>query len=612
MLIVELALINIRHFKEAKKFLLKPGFNLIHGANGAGKTTLFNVIKDVFLPSYVGYSPEASSQAAISFRLNNGEIYRLLRHFSKQFVQLYKLDPQTNKFGLIEKEEEKIRTFLFSKLLLGDFTNDRIIANFFLDRSALPSLNPYEKRTVLSPVIPATEKKTADDSQIKSSLEDLKKQEAKADLLAQKESEMLDSKDKIFSIKRTLNELETIETELSGFSEKEKMYSGFSSVPREIDQLIEDYEKAILDKTNEEQQLLEEKEIIEQQLSIDQQNLLQNKFLWTGGVIVLFALFLPFFLDVEGVVKQIDLVALLLGIGLALFSLIRDFNKISQKKVWNVKLENKNKNIEILNAKFQREHLKYFSVLQKTGCSSREEFETKFSSFKQMKADESALLQKKQSLLANKPKEVLLAELIEASEKADVSEREINQLKPGTRDPYIIQQEIKALEDSLSSGSSQMALDVNSFNPEEGIASVGAGPSRAIRTFFEVDWELMVKMSQLNPGQINLLIQKKIANITGSSISFTVNEKGEISLNPPQETLSPGVVDQIFLTLFCVRLELLKNISFPLLLDDPLITLDPGHQALILSSLKELSKVRQVILLSNTPYPIEAANYIKL
>jgi uncharacterized protein YhaN len=482
-----------------------------------------------------------------------------------------------------------------------------------MNRSSLPSLGSFVKtKSLPPPPVPEAKRENKEAvSRTTASLEELKKQEAKADLLAQKESEMLDYKDKIFSIKRTLNDLESIDSDLSAVSEKEKMFPGASSIPRDINQLIEDYEKAVLEKNNEEQQLIEEKEIIEQQLSMDQQNLLQNKFLWAGGAMVLIAIFLPFFLDVEGVLKQIDLIGLLAGIGLALFSLIKDFNKISQKKLWSAKLENKNKNIEMLNARFQREHSKYFDILNKTESANREEFETKFSAYRQLKEEENNLLQKKQNILANKSKEALLADLIEASEKADAAEREIRQLKPGTRDPYIIQQEIKILEDSLSSGNPNPAPDAFAINAEEGLQYPEESP-KSLASFLENDWDLILKNSGLNDEQIHHLIQSKFSTIAGNAVTLQMNEKGTLSLNREENTLSPGTVDQIYWSLFLSRLELLKNIPLPLLLDDPLITLDPAHQSLILSSLQELSKQRQIILFSAAPYPVESANLIKL
>jgi energy-coupling factor transporter ATP-binding protein EcfA2 len=612
MMIIELALIHIRHFKEAKKILLKPGFNLIQGGNGSGKTTLFNVFKDIFFPDYDDYSAEGSSQGAISFKLDNGEIYRLLRNFSKQTVQLYKLDPAVNKFGLIEKDESAIQNRLFSFLKLGNLTRETIHSFFFVERSALPSLSTEKQIRSYPPVqVPSNVIKKIP-SNVQSTLDELKKEEAKADLLAQKESELLDYKDKIFSIKRTLNELETIESGILALSEKEKLFSGFSGVPRDISQIIEDYEKAVVEKENEERQLTEEKDFIVQQLSMDQQNLLQNKFLWTGAAIVIISILFPFILELEGVLKQIDLIGILAGMGLGLFSLVKDFNKISQRKVWNSKLENKNKNIEMLNARFQREHAKYFAILQKTDSASREIFETKLSVYRQLKDEEASLLLKKQNLMLNKSKETLLSEMNDFSDKADVAERDINKIKPGTKDPYVIQQEIKALEESLPSANSPFSPDSDSLLSEEGIPPTAENGSRSLSSFLKRDWDLLLKTSGLSPGDMNQLIQKQIATMTGNRITLEIDHEGTISLNPALETLSPGTVDQIFWCLVIFRLDLLKSINFPLFLDDPLVTIDPSGQALILASLKEASKSRQIVFLSNTPYSVDTAHLIRL
>jgi energy-coupling factor transporter ATP-binding protein EcfA2 len=618
MTVLELALIDIRDFKEVKKIVLKPGLNIIQGQNGSGKSTLFTVIFDLFFPSYENYLPTRSSQAAVLFRMNNGEVYRLLRNFSKQTVQLYKLDA-SKKLALLDKDEAGIRERLRSLLNLDDLSNEKFFSTFFLNHPALPSCHPVRKGPpppvasgAFAPMgNPPGKEKTRE------RIEALKKEAEKADRVAQKESELLDYKDKAFSIKRALNDLTLIESNLSEVMEKESSVPGFNAIPKEIHTLMEEYEKNLQEKNIEEQHLIEETEIIEQQLVMEQQPLIQNKFLWAGvglaGVSLLGALILPAFMDVEGVVKGLDFLGLLGGIGLVLFALIGDFQRISRKKIWKDKLDNKNKNLEMLNVRFQRENSKYFEALAKTESEDKNAFETKLSAFQHLMEEKRELLVRKEQLLQQKTKESLEAELTEANEKAASLEQEIQQLKPGTLDPYILQNEIKTLEESLVSETSASSFAKSIEWPETGVpGDNGASLSGAsITSFFQEDWPFLLKSSQLDQEKLRGLIQNRVSS-AGNGLTAQVSDEGMVTLNKDSEILSQGAKDQLFLSFFILRAGLLKNIPFPLLLDDPLVTVDASRQSILLNSLRDLARTRQVILFSNTLYPVENSNVIRL
>ena len=77
-----------------------------------------------------------------------------------------------------------------------------------------------------------------------------------------------------------------------------------------------------------------------------------------------------------------------------------------------------------------------------------------------------------------------------------------------------------------------------------------------------------------------------------------------------QETLSHGTLDQVFLSIYLgLVINLGPDYPFPLLLDDPLLTLDSRRQEVILETLREISKKRQVLLLSNSLYPLKEGDH---
>lgn len=612
MTVLELALIDIRNFKEVKKIILKPGINIIQGGNGSGKTTLFEVFSHLFFPVRAPYSETRSSQAAILFKTNDGDIYRLIKNFSKRAAQLYKMDA-AKKLVVVEKEEQNVQNRLNLLLHVDDTGLQEVFSWFFLNKGALPSLRPVRLIRNFAPrpaVFPPTAETDLSKEKIQERLEELRKQSVQADAVAQKESEMLDYKDKAFSLNRTLNDLEAIEIELAGSIEKEKDFPGFDSIPRDIKNMIEDYEKTLAEKNSEEHQLIDEKEIIEQQLILDQPNLIQNKFLWGGAGLVLMTIAVGVVLDLEGLYKHLNFLGLLTGFGLILFALIGDFRSISRRKIWRGKLENKNKNLEILAARFRRENVKYFEGLEKTNSPDKETFETRLSSFYSLKEDERNLLSRRNQVLGEKTKEAIEAEIKEAADKANLLEKEINQIKPGAIDPYVIQNEIKMLEEKLSTEDSFLLQDgpVAISSTEERFS----GSYESISVFFEDDWPLILKACSLTPEEVSEKIQKRVSHYTGNQFHLEVGQQGTLTFNQDLETLSSGTLDHLFLVLCLVRVELFQNVPIPLFLDDPFLTLDSSRLTLILNALKALASFRQVILFSNSNDSNDTANVIKL
>ena len=126
MILLELALLGVRNFQQITRLEFSPRLNFIQGENGSGKTTL----RDTLLFSLFGHSPEegqslihssstSTCQAAITFRVKNGEVYRLAKDFVKDIFILSKLDPSIKKFIPIEKRKENVLRWVQDKIM-GD------------------------------------------------------------------------------------------------------------------------------------------------------------------------------------------------------------------------------------------------------------------------------------------------------------------------------------------------------------------------------------------------------------------------------------------------------------------------------------------------------------
>ncbi|MDC4226776.1 MAG: hypothetical protein MPW15_21630 [Candidatus Manganitrophus sp.] len=82
-----------------------------------------------------------------------------------------------------------------------------------------------------------------------------------------------------------------------------------------------------------------------------------------------------------------------------------------------------------------------------------------------------------------------------------------------------------------------------------------------------------------------------------------LKEDGEIEVNGfGIDQVSSGTADQIFLSFLLAALDQFSNVTFPLVLDEPLSILAPASQETALELLRGASKRRQIILF--TVYPL--------
>src|SRR3990172_67847 len=100
MQLIELILYGIRPFHAMTRIAFDPGFNVLTGPIGTGKSTIIDTMLALLFPSTTGqfrpfpdpHHPERA-QAALTFRDEQGERYRIIRDFIKERITLAKIDP---------------------------------------------------------------------------------------------------------------------------------------------------------------------------------------------------------------------------------------------------------------------------------------------------------------------------------------------------------------------------------------------------------------------------------------------------------------------------------------------------------------------------------------
>jgi DNA repair exonuclease SbcCD ATPase subunit len=628
MILLELALLGVRNFQQITRFEFSPGLNLIQGGNGSGKTTL----REALLFSLFGHSSEqaqslihpssaSTCQAAITFKAENGEMYRLAKDFVKDIVILSKYDPSIKKFLPIEKRKENVLRWLQQQC--GGLNGSQISHYFVLDRSRLASSyrDPGEPRqaevsTLVEPPAVQTvfESKRPQDSAAKQKrLQELKAIADQAEQLFQLEEQLSDAQSRVGVLKRKLADMKKLDQELEQILEKAKPFAALEGTTEQLQQLVEEFEEKLTERNREYQSLEDDRSLLEHQLVlVPTDPIYKNKTFIAGGVATILSFVSGLFVSLPGLYQHLYLLGLLIGLALMAIAVIMDMGWLSRKKILEDKIHGKLKNIELLEARFRRENIKFFDLLKKTNTDSVDAFKEKIKAYDFLLGSRQRLCEEQERLLEGKESEALQLEFEEKSGLIQELTKKIKGYQNIPSDLPSLREEIRILEKELafSSGGQRYTLS--------------SGPS--VQTDLPTQFEVSVKTENGNHDSIKGLMQDPLAgNVNrlldaargvfkklsrGAYTDILLQDSSHINLLPnnsstpvPLETLSHGTLDQVFLSLY---LGLIMNwgsgYPFPLLLDDPLLTLDSNRQEIILETLREIGKERQVILLSTAPY----------
>ncbi len=631
MTLLELALLGVRNFQQITRFEFSPGLNFIQGGNGSGKTTL----REALLFSLFDHSPEqaqslihpsstATCQAAITFKTKDGALYRLAKDFVKDIVILSKHDPSIKKFIPIEKRKENVLRWIQQQC--GGLNGFQISHYFVLDRLRLAScqmepgeLQQAEASTWVEPPAVETrmESKRPQDSTAKQKrLQELKAIADKAEQLFQLEEQLSDAQSRVGVLKRKLADLKKLDQELEQINEKAKPFVALEGTSEQLQQLVEEFEEKLIERNREYQSLEDDRSLLEHQLGlVPTDPIYKNKIFITGAVATVLSFGVGLFASLPGLYQHLYLLGLLIGLGLIVTSVIMDMGWLSRKKILEDKIHGKLKNIELLEARFRRENIKFFDLLKKTNTDSVDAFKEKINAYDFLLGSRQRLCEERERLFEGKELEALQREFEEKSGLIQGLTKKIKSYQNIPSDLPSLREEIHILEKELA------------FTVGRQRYTLPSSPSPQANLSTQLDVPTKTKNGHHNPirglmqdplagSQSRLLdtargIFKKLSLGAYSDLLF--DDSSHISLLPNssptpvhQETLSHGTLDQVFLSIYLgLVMNLGSDYPFPLLLDDPLLTLDSKRQEVILETLREIGKKRQVILLSNSPYPIK-------
>ncbi|HEY5599540.1 MAG TPA: hypothetical protein VIK48_02515, partial [Candidatus Manganitrophaceae bacterium] len=583
----------------------------------AGKTAAFHLLSSLLLNTpldVVSFSENQPAQAAVIFQTKDGALYRITADFLKKMIHLSKLDA-SGKGTIIEKEPEKIREW--RRRTITPLEEEALGACFMIDRPKLAAaLFPSNGGGTISlpapgaatPAFPRADVSTPSKSgrsEKESELQDLRK---KLEELGQYEGEILNLHDKASETKHRIEESRSAEMELKLLEEAEhKKFSGLVGADEVSLDLMKQYEDQIKIREEEEIQLRDELEEAERRLArIGGVDPVQDRLIQIGVGLTVFSFLLPILITLRNLFSYLFLFGTLAGIGLSSYGYFILNQRASQKKSLEKTRSGLNDKLFQLGKKFDKEFKGLTELMKKTGSKDIPDLKALQRAYREHLQNKTEWTEKKQALLNGATVEALELQLQELAQNSKALEEKLRDYEGLNAEAYRLQEELRM---SNETESEEISLFETSFSPA--VSNHPAGAS-----FFAK----VLSNGGLNGLSLRRDQVQKVANIFYSM--FSAGKKEEIRFDPSGKVevggdapdhLSSGVADQVSLSILLAILDQAPDVPFPLILDDPLLHLDPKGRQAALEILQGVSKKRQVVLFTCNSYSsLNGAHQVQL
>src|SRR5581483_10668067 len=263
-----------------------------------------------------------------------------------------------------------------------------------------------------------------------------------------------------------------------------------------------------------------------------------------------------------------------------------------------------NEKLHHIDKRFDKEHKEVIELLKKLGLKEIAELKGLQRAYLNHTRGMQEATSKKQALMKEDSIEALESQRQEFEKKAKELEGKLRENEGLTQEIYRLQDEVRS-----SSGDMEASVDL-----EASLPAFSLGPDRLAASSENLSplpflpRALAIGKQRGLPFSLDQI--KEQVNVLSSL--FSSDKKGEISLIEPGEIklgqvgidhLSSGMADRLFLCVALSTWDRFAAVSFPLVLDDPLISLDPKHQEVALGLLRGISKQRQVLFFTFSPLP---------
>jgi uncharacterized protein YhaN len=196
--------------------------------------------------------------------------------------------------------------------------------------------------------------------------------------------------------------------------------------------------------------------------------------------------------------------------------------------------------------------------------------------------------------------ESLEEEVKELNDRKVELKTSVNKTKELVKSPEEIKEEVDAIENKIR--------DLLGKSEEHELASFFLEKSET-----EVQQKFTPSIEKDSKPILKKVTNNKYSDLKINEEDLNITVKApEINEFVPVDILSQGAKDQIYFTIRTTMTDLLSgNINIPLIFDDPFHNFDDVRLGKTISAVKELSKNKQIILISHKQYQKDFKNFAK-
>lgn len=646
--IVELALYGVRHVQSMTRITFGPGLNVLSGGVGAGKSTLCELITALLCPELTGrfrpfihpHHPERA-QAAVVFQADDGVFYRVIRDFVKDRISLSKIESPGQTAGALPPlagDGPSVKAEL--DRLFHHLTADQIDRHWFFRHGRPSSAGSPSSggggsngaatpagRTAPSAGRPAASPATGASG---SRLEELKQALAKAEETLTLDEQVMAAQDRVISLKQKLaraaqlaEERTALQAELSGFT-------GFDQLPPGYVALIEglaERERALHAHLDGVQTQLQE---LGGDLSaLPGQPIFQQRLFQAGAGLIAVSLLVALFVDLPGLFRFVFLGLLFPGIGILIWAVVKDMGVQNSRAGLETKIKALKKEQESAEKQFGREQRPALELMAQTKCSSVEQFRERARNVQRLRDNIDQLTEEQTQSLGGQTTDQLQQQLQTLTTEARALEERMREAasiaaKTGMGDVASLQAEIARLESGGAASMPSTEVEFGELTGAEAPAARGhTAPSPAL------NWlDALNTIWPHDQPALQTAVSSLFGKLSGGGYGKVEWTNGRLHIHSNQsqeidpELLSRGQRDLLAVACFLApwltagkspdsppENSMITPGRFPLLLDDPFLSLDPAAQSSLLQLLRSLGATQQILLATSQPVADQAGDH---
>jgi energy-coupling factor transporter ATP-binding protein EcfA2 len=597
MIIIELACLGVRSFRQVTKLPLQPGLNVIAGRTGTGKTTLVECLQVLVfgappetlgLPSIPSGNP---SQAAVTVKLRTGEMYRVIRDFGKGMMQTLIWNTDTRAFAPVTAGASGDPwTAEFDGLTLSEARSASVWSPHSALATGAVSDAPSWNADDVSPSVPALAALTAEERAAKvSRLVELHGRLTRAEQAAQSADEQANAAAREAESRRRLAALDGLAARRQDAAARQDEMAPFLQGPENLDALLDAYIKAVPAVEQERTELAEQAgELANRLEEAGGKPFLKTPMFHAGAGVTGLSFLIALIVPMEGWYRAIFFVGLLTGLGLLVTSLVMDFRRQAAKAAAESALAENRKKAAKLDDRLKRPYAALVALIAQTKSGDADTFKAKRRAAKEWAAGMQAFDQEETAILGGKTRMELQTEWQAAKARADALVRERGE----DADVESLRDAIRLLTRELDAAPATPPAP----NPPPAQSTPSSGAGFAPLRDHAADIGRCV--TALSGGRIDAVCEQ--------SGSVCVTRRGSPD-RVPLDALSSG---EALMARLAVALGAWtarhKGLGLPLILDDPLSGLDPQGRTALINALAAAAGERQILLLTNAPVPATA------